>query len=425
MNKALKLASLVAGISLMSLQAVWAESKVPYEKLPLAPEKARIDRYAPVFSNPTKIDHPLFPVSTLEQKIQLGEVDGERKRVEFTLLPETKIIEWRGQKIETRIVQFIAYSDGEIEEVALDFHAQADDGSVWYFGEDVFDYKDGVVALWDGTWLAGRDGPPALIMPAKPKVGDVYRAEDIPNVVFEENTVLKIDQTYENGPRGPVPGMFSIRELHMDGTFEAKSFAPGYGEFLAPGENAAVAIPTDVLTTPEPLEITTLYDGAMRIAQSGEVDSKAMSGIVDALKLLTAERRPPLLVEQMTLAIEDVSKAVKAKEEDAIRKTAISMALAALDFRMQYRPLKEIERDRLTLWSLRSIVDAEANELPALTGDIAVLEWIWKRSGHHVNPDQAGKISVALSDLRTAATRGDPIAGMEAAKQLQEVLAAS
>ena len=99
-------------------------------------------------------------------------------------------------------------------------------------------------------------------MPAQPKAGDVYRSEDIPNVVFEENTVEGVNETHEKGPRGPVTGVMRTKELHMDAKFEAKSFAPGYGEFLSLGENAVVAIPIDVLSTPEPAEIAVILTGA-------------------------------------------------------------------------------------------------------------------------------------------------------------------
>ena len=63
------------------------------------------------------------------------------------------------------------FSDSRIQEIALDWYAQADDGAVWYLGEDVADYKDGVIYTHEGTWLAGRDGPAAMIMPARLKVG--------------------------------------------------------------------------------------------------------------------------------------------------------------------------------------------------------------------------------------------------------------
>jgi len=58
----------------------------------------------------------------------------------------------------------VSYVDGRIHEVALDSYAQADDGAVWLFGEDVFRYEDGVVLDKEGTWYAGKDGPPAMIM---------------------------------------------------------------------------------------------------------------------------------------------------------------------------------------------------------------------------------------------------------------------
>ena len=65
-----------------------------------------------------------------------------------------------------RVSQYVAFLGGSIEEVAYDLYAQADDGSVWYFGEDVFDFRDGAIVVTEGTWLAGKDGPAAMIMPA-------------------------------------------------------------------------------------------------------------------------------------------------------------------------------------------------------------------------------------------------------------------
>ena len=93
-------------------------------------------------------------------------------------------------------------------EAARDYYAQGADGSVWYFGEEVDNYEDGVVVDHEGTWLAGPEGPPGMIMPAQPAVGAVYRPENIPGVVLEEDTVKAVDQTVQ-GPRGPVLGRSS------------------------------------------------------------------------------------------------------------------------------------------------------------------------------------------------------------------------
>ena len=129
--------------------------------LSLAPDSRRVDRGTPEFSQPQAITNPLFPIAQVTQSLQLGTVDGEPFRAEVTLLPGTRTITWNGRQVPTRIHQYVAYSGGRILEVALDWYAQADDGSVWYFGEDVFNYQDGVVADTHSTWLAGKDGPPA------------------------------------------------------------------------------------------------------------------------------------------------------------------------------------------------------------------------------------------------------------------------
>ena len=213
-----------------------------------APTGKRVDLQRPTFSNPTAITNPLFPVSQVRSVIQVGKVDGKPFRSETTTLPTTALVDWYGVKIPVVLSQYTAYLDGTITEVAIDRYAQADDGSVWYFGEDVIDYVGGAAAFTEGTWLAGRDGPPAMIMPAKPKPGDVFRVENVIGIVFEELTVVKVDQTVQ-GPNGPVPGAIVVDELGVSGGHSLKTLAPGYGEFqTADGpdlEAMAVAMPID------------------------------------------------------------------------------------------------------------------------------------------------------------------------------------
>ncbi|MGI8460203.1 MAG: hypothetical protein ACR2OC_01005 [Solirubrobacterales bacterium] len=178
--------------------------------------------------------------------------------------------------------QYFAYIDGRIEEAALDYYAQADDGSVWYMGEDVNDYdKEGLVDSTGGTWLAGKDGPPEMIMPADPQVGDVHRAENIPAIAFEEVEIKTVDKTVE-GPSGPVEGAMVARELHDDGTYSDKVFAPGYGEFFSghgsETEAMALAVPTDAPdgTTPAELEdLSAAAEKAIDSSRSGDWGSSA------------------------------------------------------------------------------------------------------------------------------------------------------
>ncbi|TMK59278.1 MAG: hypothetical protein E6G60_14780, partial [Actinobacteria bacterium] len=96
-----------------------------------------------MFSNPTKITNPLFPISELHSAVLLGHVSGKPFRTETTLLPRTEKVVWQAQAVEVLLSQYMAFLDGRIEEIAIDRYAQADDGSVWYFGEDVFDYRHG------------------------------------------------------------------------------------------------------------------------------------------------------------------------------------------------------------------------------------------------------------------------------------------
>ena len=106
----------------------------PPAGITLAPDSARVDLRVPSFSNPTKITNQLFPISSQASVLMLGHVDDERFRTEVTLLPYTRTIEWNGQAVETAVSQYVAYLGGEIQEVAYDHYAQAEDGSVWYFG---------------------------------------------------------------------------------------------------------------------------------------------------------------------------------------------------------------------------------------------------------------------------------------------------
>jgi len=250
-------------------------------KLPVAPESERIDVVAPTFSDSTTITNPLFPISDLHSAVLNGRVDGKPFHTETTLLPETRIIEWApGERVETLVSQYVAFLDGRIEEVALDYYAQADDGSVWYFGEDVFNYKDGFIADTDGTWIAGKEGPPAMIMPGDPQRGDVYRPENAPGLVFEEVTVKSVGEQVA-GPRGLVDGAIIAGELHQDGSRELKTFAPGYGEFFTGSggdvEALALSVPTDALDRPVPTELDALSAGAgccVRRDQGGRLEGR-------------------------------------------------------------------------------------------------------------------------------------------------------
>ena len=397
----------------------------------VAPEGERVDVASPTFSDPTDVSNPLFPVSKQESVLLLGKVDGEPFRTEVTLLPETRIIDWEGQRVETLVSQYVAYLGGRIHEVALDFYAQDDDGAVWYFGEDVFNFKDGFIADTHGTWIAGKDGPAAMIMPGDPQVGDVYRPENIPGFVFEEVKVKSVDRTLE-GPLGPVEGGLVIEELHMDNTTERKTFAPGYGEFLTAGggdvEALALAIPTDALSEATPAELATLERGAGDLFL--EAQSKDWDGARATLKKMTAawetvraDGVPKRLGPELGGALEALAEGVKSRNAPEARQAAIHVARWSLDLQLRHRPVAEIDLARFDLWAAQLLVDAAAEDAAAVTGDFFSLDYIRDRIHHGLEDADRTRLNADLEALNGAVADEDLEAAAAGARHLRAGIA--
>jgi hypothetical protein len=403
---------------------------VVLDDLPTAPQGKRVDLATPSFSDPTSVTNPLFPASKQESVLMVGRVDGKPFRTEVTLLPDTRIIEWQGQQVETLVSQYTAYLDGRIHEVAYDFYAQADDGSVWYFGEDVFNFKEGYIADTHGTWIAGKDGPAAMIMPSDPKVGDVYRPENIPGFVFEEVTVKSTDKTID-GPLGPIVGGLVVEELHMDGTTEDKTFAPGYGEFYTAGggdvEALALAVPTDAASGPTPAELQTLSSGAPAVfdaARSGNWDaaSTTVEKMSAAWETYRTGEVPRLIEPRMSDALGSLAEAVDARDATQAQQAAVDASQWSLDLQLRYRPPADIDRARFDLWAARLTLDAAAGDAAAVNGDLFTLDYIRDRILHTLDGAEATRVNSALEELQTAVDEEDLAAASDAAERLRDIL---
>jgi hypothetical protein len=391
-----------------------------------APESQRVDLAEPSFSHPTQITNPLNPISRLRSVVLLGHVGGSRLRTETTLLPGTRTIALGGRKIKARTSQYMAWLNGRLEEVALDWYAQDDAGAVWYLGEDVFEYADGAVDSTEGTWLAGREGPAAMIMPAHPSVGDTYRTENVPGIVFEEVTVKSTGQTVA-GPRGRVDGSIVVSELHLDGSREDKIFAPGYGEFRTGSdtelEALAVAVPTDALPGPAPAALQTLSTGAAGVV--GSAHAEDWSGTTATVARMTAAWGgvraggvPPLLEAQMDDAFGRLAGAIKARRPVRAGLAAIDMGQARLDLALRYRPPAAIDRARFHLWASRILLHAAGRDRPGVTSDVATLEWIRDRIAHTLSSGARRDLDARLRDLRAATDAGNLSAAADHAARL-------
>jgi hypothetical protein len=404
--------------------------------IPLAPDSARVDLIAPPFSDPTAITNPLFPIAELDSAILNGRVDGKVFHTETTLLPFTQILEWTpGQCVRVLVSQYMAFLDGNLEETAIDLYAQADDGSVWYLGESVFDYDTaGRIVTTEGTWHAGTEGPAAMIMPGDPQVGDAHRPENIPGNVFEEVTISEIGQTFE-GPSGPVSGGIIGTETHQDGSLSDKLFAPGYGEFRSTDgpdvEAMALASPTDALPGGVPSELATISSGADRIfgsdlATQGEwarADAIARR-MVDAWNAFRTGDVPPRLVKPTRVALDRLVASLDVRDRTASRLASIDTAYASNDIQLRYRPATEVDTIRLGLWARRAFVHAKDDALGATRSALVTMEWIRDRVAHTLDAVTLTRVDSLLHELGVAVFDGDLRAAARNAHSLQRVVAA-
>ena len=182
------------------------------------------------FSHPREITNPFLPLASLKQDILEGTEDGKKIRIERTAKPDMhKTFEIGGQKVETLVVEDREYEDGELSEVAIDYFAQSDDGTVWYLGEDVDEYKDGKVISHKGAWMYGKDTQtPGVLFPGKPVLGVKFRSEDVSETIRENDEVVSVTETVTT-PTGVYRDCVKIREALADGSIEYKCYAKGVG----------------------------------------------------------------------------------------------------------------------------------------------------------------------------------------------------
>ncbi len=396
------------------------------EPLPVQPENLRVDKYTPVFTTPLTVSNPLFPVSLQHSYVMTGLSDGLPFRTEVTLLPGSKTIQLHGQPVQALISQYCAFLDGEIHEVALDWYAQDNQGAVWYLGEDVFNYEAGAVAEMNGSWLAGEEGPEAMIMPASPKVGDVYRPENACGIVFEEVTVKQIGVTVD-GPRGPVTGAIIVEELHMDATREAKTFAPGYGEFTTGAgsnlEALAVAVPTDAIATAEPstlATVTTSCDQIYAAAKTADwtTAENSRTALTTAWNTYQSGSVPPRLRIQFTNALTGLNASITSRSAEETQKAAVELSRSAFDIRLRYLSPSSIDKQRFRLWLLELMTEIVANEPAAMLGAVSTLEWTRDRFVHTLSSGNASQLNSKIADLRTSVAAVDYAASQTKADEL-------
>ncbi len=249
-----------------------------------------------------------------------------------------------------------------------------------------------------------------MIMPADPQVGDVHRAENIPGIAFEEVTIKSVDETVD-GPSGTVEGAMIARELHDDGTFSDKVFAPGYGEFFSGHgreiEAMALAVPTDAIDGPAPNELQSISTGARELLHATLAgDWKSATNLDRALSRdWDAYPRgvvPPRIGHELDGALAALDGAIGSRNKTEASTAAVDVAQSAVDLELRYEAPAEIDLSRFELWARQVLVDAAAGDAGGVRSAITAMEWTRDRFAGTLNPADLTAIDAHLIALRDA-----------------------
>ena len=225
------------------------------------PARAVVPTATPTFSDPLNITNPYHPFQPGGVKVFQGS-DGRTKKVGLHLyLTETRSFNWNGTTVNCRVLREIAFEDGQLVEISDNYFAQANDGTVYYFGEIVDNYEDGVVANNDGSWLVGprlpsdppttaNDTNPTVFMPANPEVGDVFKPEDLIPVVDETAEVVRVGVKVKV-PAGVYEDTIAIEETSsLEPGTTTKWYAPGIGVVAEKAKREQLNLISSTLVSP-------------------------------------------------------------------------------------------------------------------------------------------------------------------------------
>lgn len=120
------------------------------------------------------IDNPYLPLTVGSEWHYEGQTDEGLETITVVVTGERRTV----MGISAFVVRDTVALDGQVIEDTYDWFVQDEEGNVWYLGEDVKDYEEGVVVSTAGSWEAGIDGAlPGIVMPANPTVGATFRQE--------------------------------------------------------------------------------------------------------------------------------------------------------------------------------------------------------------------------------------------------------
>ncbi|MFX1344190.1 MAG: hypothetical protein ACFFBC_02400 [Promethearchaeota archaeon] len=157
-----------------------------------------------------------------------GVDEGNNVKLNITVLNQTETV----GTIETRVVQENESVNGEVVEISRNFFAFCEETkSIFYFGEEVDIYEDGMIVSNEGEWRADEgDNKPGIIMPGLTLIGARYYQEIAPSVAMDRAEIIDNNATI-TVPLDTYEKCLIIRESTPleHGATEYKYHAPGIG----------------------------------------------------------------------------------------------------------------------------------------------------------------------------------------------------
>jgi hypothetical protein len=168
-------------------------------------------------------NNPYFPI----QPGRVLKLAHAHDRLTVSILPESRKVD--GTTVA--VLEEREEKNGQLIEVSHNFFGtDPHTGAVYYFGEDVDNYKDGKLVNHDSAWLAGEKGARfGLFMPAKPQRGDKFYQEIAPKVALDRVEIVSVNETVRT-PAGTFEHCVHLRETTpIEGDVSHKYYAPGIG----------------------------------------------------------------------------------------------------------------------------------------------------------------------------------------------------
>ena len=145
----------------------------------------------------------------------------------ITVLNETRKV----GNVETRVVEEHESLNGKTIEISRNFFVFCKQtGSIFYFGEDVDNYKDGKIVDHESAWLAEGKNKAGIMMPGLVLIGARFYNEIAPGVAMDRLEIISTTDSITT-PAGTFSNCIKMEETTPvePKVKDYKVYAPGIG----------------------------------------------------------------------------------------------------------------------------------------------------------------------------------------------------